>query len=135
MSEKPKRRRMRGEILAAARRLFPYIKPHAAGVVILFVVTLTYAGADAARAWLLKPLFNHILLRGSVTTETIEDARLTEGANQTDVEEAKGRAFKQGLVADVLKKDNLDLGPSPIPRDATSALRNDPLAKLLVASR
>jgi subfamily B ATP-binding cassette protein MsbA len=136
--EKPqKRRRLKGELLTCLR-LIPYMKSYKWGIVLLIFVTFVQAGANAARAWLIMPLFNQILLRGSAVVDNMTDQAIADrappGAVGAAVTSAVG-AMKLDEAITRLKLDDVGLGRSPVPHGAPQEIRRDELAKLLLRTR
>ncbi len=136
-NEGSKRRRLRGE-LRAIKRLLPYVRPYTAGVVLLVVVTLIYAGANAGRAWLLKPLLNSVLVHGSAAHDAWTDKKIAQGANTAAVaaiESAAMVGFPHPGEEKDLGRADAGMGESPIRADAPIAEREHDLARLLQRSR
>lgn len=134
---KPKRRRLRGELVTCLR-LVPYMRPFTWGIVLLVVVTFVHASANAARAWLIMPLFNQILLRGNAVVDNELDEQIATAASTSALDAGVGAAmarFDEAKAEEILKLDDYGLGPSPIPHGAPDLVREDEVAQLLVRTR
>src|SRR5581483_1723468 len=112
------------------------MRPFKWGIALLVLVTFIHASANAARAWLIMPLFNHILLRGSAVVDNMRDRELANSApaplfNST----LSSIVFDETKAEETLKQDNYGLGHSPVPYGSPRELRDDDLAKLLLRTR
>jgi len=115
-------------------RLLPYFRPYVGRLVVLVVVAVAFAGADAGRAWLVQPLLDRVLLRSGEIRGQVEDEALA--ADLAEALPDEGAADLAARVDAVAPPDaeavaatlaRPDLLPEPPGPDADLA----PLAALL----
>ena len=113
------------------------MRPYLGGVLLLIVVTLVYSGADAGRAALVMPLFNHILLRGHAGTDTVLDMRWERklGDVEKDVKAWTDAACAKLPTEEELGDLDAVLGPPLVVRKTPKDVKDDELAQLLMRSR
>jgi ATP-binding cassette, subfamily B, bacterial MsbA len=132
----PKKKRLRGELLSCLR-LIPYMRPFKWGITLLVFVTFVHASANAARAWLIMPLFNSILLRGSAVVDNINDQKLADAvpvASKTAALAAATAGWDEKKAEGYFELEDYGLGKL-LPRHAPQPLRDDELAKLFQRTR
>ncbi|MEZ0230639.1 MAG: hypothetical protein ACAI25_18605, partial [Planctomycetota bacterium] len=135
-ADEPKKKRLRGELLSCLR-LIPYMRPFKWGIALLVFVTFVHASANAARAWLIMPLFNSILLRGSAVVDNIDDQAIADVVTQTTLDNATATAmttFDKSKTKEVFALEDFGLGRAPAVRGDPRYLE-DPLAQLLLRTR
>jgi subfamily B ATP-binding cassette protein MsbA len=113
------------------------MKPFKWGLILLVFVTFVQAGANAARAWLIMPLFNQILLRGSSVVDNMEDEELAQSISKGEVDAAvlaTLMGYNEQDPEAILRGENFGLGRSPVPY-GDHAVFQEPLAKLFLRTR
>lgn len=121
---------------APLARLAPYFRPHLWRMALLIAVTLSYSSFDAWRAWLVKPLVNKVLLRGSEVKGQLGDERLAARAAPAAVEAEAARVVAPPAEQVALMRQAPDLGLGPRPegeQDLAALLRRTHRALLAAA--
>jgi hypothetical protein len=133
----PKRRRLRGELYTCLR-LIPYMRPFTWGIALLVLVTFVHASANAARAWLIAPLFNQILLRGSAVVDHMRDQELADAAPKAAADLAVIAAvssFDESKADEAMDGEDYGMGRAPITHSSPYEVKKDELALLLMRTR